>query len=714
MARQKCLTLLSLATLFCFNLYAQDTWTWLNPHPQGNYLTDLVAFNESSMLAVGFDGTVLRTNNAGEDWEIQQIDMEGIQHITAVYFLNETLGWAISFPNVLKTVDGGITWEIYETEAEEFFTDIFFVDAKIGYISGNDGQILKSINGGRDWQVLGSVTDNSLLALHFVTGLRGWAVGVNGTMIETSDGGLSWAVHDFMTSRILHSVTFSSTSTGWIVGDQGMVYKTIDAGESWHLQTAFTQVDLVDASFANASVGSMSARDNQANIIFKTEDGGATWAQQALPEIGGISTIVFSDSQFGWGLGGGSGRIIRTVNGGAQWGELTQGSHHAIVDIQPFGSGNALAISGWEGSLLQTNNSWQTHQVMTDLGENNFLAFDFINDHIGWAIKRSGLIYKTEDAAAGWTHQPASQNEYLRDIDFVDTQHGWAVGDAGTVLATKDGGVNWDNQDSQTEDGLQSVFFLDENNGWTCGRKWTVRRTTDGGATWQVSATKSPLAKVQDVFFSIHFVDAQTGWVVGDRGRIHKTTDGGTTWTEQSIPVTETLLFVRFQDRNNGWVSGSRGVLLHTQDGGTTWSQIPTPTSKALSAFYFDEFGLGYFYGANGTILRLNSDELTSATSVNPSGLPQSIHLQQNYPNPFNPTTTIAYELNASTPVKLYIHNMLGQAITTLVNEFQTAGSHFVEWNGRNSYGQEVPTGIYFYSIETTDAQFTRKMLLLR
>ncbi|MFQ5582971.1 MAG: FlgD immunoglobulin-like domain containing protein [Calditrichia bacterium] len=95
--------------------------------------------------------------------------------------------------------------------------------------------------------------------------------------------------------------------------------------------------------------------------------------------------------------------------------------------------------------------------------------------------------------------------------------------------------------------------------------------------------------------------------------------------------------------------------------------------------------------------------------------LPDKFALLQNYPNPFNPTTTIKYQLPISSEVRLEIYNMLGQKIRTLVDETMKPGYYEVVWDGRNSHGQQVSSGIYFYRF-TAGEDFirTNKMILMK
>ncbi len=91
-----------------------------------------------------------------------------------------------------------------------------------------------------------------------------------------------------------------------------------------------------------------------------------------------------------------------------------------------------------------------------------------------------------------------------------------------------------------------------------------------------------------------------------------------------------------------------------------------------------------------------------------------SFKLMQNYPNPFNSETIIIYELPEQDYVNFSVFNLSGQKIKTLVSGQQFAGSHLVIWDGKNKKGQEVPSGIYFYRIETSHFRYARKMTLVR
>jgi flagellar hook assembly protein FlgD len=93
---------------------------------------------------------------------------------------------------------------------------------------------------------------------------------------------------------------------------------------------------------------------------------------------------------------------------------------------------------------------------------------------------------------------------------------------------------------------------------------------------------------------------------------------------------------------------------------------------------------------------------------------PNEYILSQNYPNPFNPSTTIRFTLPEKAHVKLVIYNVMGQRIRTLIDAEKKADTYRTTWDGRDSFGNLVATGVYFYQLDTKNSVITKKMLLIK
>ncbi|MCD6374751.1 MAG: S8 family serine peptidase [Caldisericaceae bacterium] len=110
----------------------------------------------------------------------------------------------------------------------------------------------------------------------------------------------------------------------------------------------------------------------------------------------------------------------------------------------------------------------------------------------------------------------------------------------------------------------------------------------------------------------------------------------------------------------------------------------------------------------------------SSSLQENNKVLPESFALSQNYPNPFNPETKINYALPVAGEVKIIVFNILGQKVKTLVNEFKTAGTYSVKWNGFDDSGNLLANGVYIYKMQVnaskTGKRFSaqRKMIFIK
>lgn len=93
---------------------------------------------------------------------------------------------------------------------------------------------------------------------------------------------------------------------------------------------------------------------------------------------------------------------------------------------------------------------------------------------------------------------------------------------------------------------------------------------------------------------------------------------------------------------------------------------------------------------------------------------PRSFALFQNHPNPFNPVTQISYQLPQECRVRVTIYNVRGQRVRTLYDGRQGAGTHTLSWDGRDTGGRLLSSGIYLYRLEAGQFHQTRKMTLMK
>lgn len=105
-----------------------------------------------------------------------------------------------------------------------------------------------------------------------------------------------------------------------------------------------------------------------------------------------------------------------------------------------------------------------------------------------------------------------------------------------------------------------------------------------------------------------------------------------------------------------------------------------------------------------GTVMRVEKAQ----------ALPLAAALHQNFPNPFNPSTEIRFDIPTARTVQLRVYNQLGQTVRTLVDNRMKAGSYRIKWDGKTEAGNNVSSGVYFYSLEAGEYSQIRKMTLVK
>jgi len=106
--------------------------------------------------------------------------------------------------------------------------------------------------------------------------------------------------------------------------------------------------------------------------------------------------------------------------------------------------------------------------------------------------------------------------------------------------------------------------------------------------------------------------------------------------------------------------------------------------------------------------------EYSTGVDNNSSDTPKNFVLFQNYPNPFNPSTEIIYELSKSGRIKISIYDINGRLVKKLADRYEIAGKRSVVWDGRNSAGRKVVSGIYICKVSLADGEAKSIKMILQ
>jgi len=226
---KKVLFLLCLS--FC-SVVVHSQWVNLNPGLEGYTLNSVFFTNDVKGYIACDRGIVLKTIDGGVTWD--SIPTEINYTIRSVYFANQDTGIIVGGDKdylshngyIWISTDGGNTWSytnqlLYST----VFNSVFFYDTQRGYVVGDYSTIMQTTDGGKNWK---NVYDNyygEFYSVFFTSPDVGYAVGGAGTILTTNNGGSDWNDMNSNTSNDLYSVYFPSPSIGYAVGSHGTILK---------------------------------------------------------------------------------------------------------------------------------------------------------------------------------------------------------------------------------------------------------------------------------------------------------------------------------------------------------------------------------------------------------------------------------------------------------------------------------------------------------
>ena len=427
----------------------------------------------------------------------------------------------------------------------------------------------------------------------------------------------------------------------------------------------------------------------------------------------------------------------------AQWYEKTNGlpdswmglsfdAYDSLVAVGPLTLDDSLYIT------TDAGDNWNTRPLPFDYhGLFDLIDISIIGKDRIWFCTEE-KIYASNDGGFNWEIQfyDTAMTKFINYIEMFDSLDGVAMGDApaedkpALFLSTTNGGNNWISMNDSSLIGLysgdifQRIDFVDINTGYffASGESpQNIYKTTNGGKNW---------VSVNDSIYCVRikFYDENIGLAINTfvwNVHIYRTTDGGLNW--EYFPFSDSLGWVQdieFIPSNPSrvWFTTNKSAFSHSglffsSDTGRTWSQQSYPLDWNYREIVFTDGEHGWLYCYDLQVERdyvfyTNNGGLGGIVSANEQvngSVLKGFHLSHNSPNPFNPITTIKYQIPELSFITLKVYDVLGNEIVTLVNEEKPVGNYKVEFDAT-----ALPSGIYFYRLQTGSFVETKKMVLMK
>ena len=454
-----------------------QTWSWV-ALPDFWTIHGIFFHDAQHGWVSNIDGDLYETHDGGQTWTFNH---KGGANLNTVWFASATTGFAVSSDEVLKTSDGGASWQAHALPAGVWGYDTFFLDAERAWMAGEGMNVVSTDDG---WltasEQLAAGSGPRLWGVHFLDPTYGMAVGEQGRILVTGDGGSTWLQRD-SGGMDVHDLAVNDVAHAWLALERGDVARTSNGGAQWTTVPvdgfsgfgAVRDVDFLPDNLTGWVAGWDEAWGGTTGRISRSDDGGRTWHSQygEIDFFLECVEAVNSDTAFAGGLQPFSTvTMVRTQDGGQSW--------------QPVAVGLGV-----------------------------FNDIEFVDASTGWAA--GGRIIKTTDGGDTWSTQLLPQYS-IEAMDFLDADNGWAVGWFGTVLRTVDGGQTWTDVSHPAigTTTLLGVSMVDAQTIWITGPDGYVARTFDAGASWtQEDVGFAPGYGAG--FTGVEFLDAEYGWIGG-------------------------------------------------------------------------------------------------------------------------------------------------------------------------------------------------------
>ena len=732
---------------------AGQTWQQITSGlPSSSYFSRLIIHpSRSSELfaALGSSG-LYRSTNSGVTW---QIAVSG-RCDDVLYSLSGDTVFAIGsgIGGIKRSTDAGATFQSFSSglpSISRAHFDYCLSSPNVFYCaiynsSATTVTVYKSVDYALTWSQVATATDfrgsQAWYDLHCKVAPDNPAIAYVGTidLWRTQDGGNTFSnitlgysggsVHVDQHNLVFHP---AQPGTFLCVNDGG-VWKSTDYGNNFtnlNSTLTLTQFYRITASpFAPARILG-GTQDNGTQQTYST----LNWAA-AFGGDGGEVCFNSFDQNYIIGETQNNG-MVRTTNSGASWVNATSGISSTetpawVAPIIAHPSVSGVFYTARQKVYKSTNNG----QSWTAISTAN------VN---GTSAVREMAISKTRP-----------------DLMYASS--------AGVLFRSEDGGITWTNVsvNGLPNKTISSVYIHPENAdialvtylGFGGGK---VYKTTNSGASWVSINGNLPDSPVSDIFiYTEDIINPNTYFIATDVG-VFYTKDNGSTWVEAfdglpntvikhldyspgrkvlragthgrgvyeayidfALPVELKLLTADFA---NGavtlqWITATEtnnhGFEIQRKFKGEDWTSIGyVPghgTTLNENRYYFEDQFISSYTGT--ALYRLKQVDLDGSflySSIVDAEIKAVSHflLQQNYPNPVNPSgsTTIGYSVSSPGNAEICLYNSMGEKIKTLFSGRRDAGEYQILLNTN-----DLPSGIYFYRLQSSTGQINRKLTVLR
>ena len=401
----------------------------------------------------------------------------------------------------------------------------------------------------------------------------------------------------------------------------------------------------------------------------------AQWTQANGMNVGRKDDIFFLNDSIGYAVGGSSGEIGKTIDGGNNWTTIyNSGTYLRSIEFIDEATGFCGSLDSMFLMTTDSGNTWTDIAPTISPIPHGICGIAIPSDSTIYAcgiFSSPAFIIKSTDAGSTWTYSDMSMYaSALVEMHFINEDTGFVAGksnpqtDGGIILRTTDGGITW-----------QTLFKTFNNLDYV----WKIQ--SPDGKNYFGSVSSVP-PTVNTTF--IHSSDSGLSWTTGIVDSV---------WYDMQM--------IGFIDSLHGWAAG-RDAFFETLDGGLTWQydSLAIPGGRAFNRFV--KMSDSTAFASAGRIYKYNSNGMLTG-SIEPQ-TDEEIHFIKIIPNPTQ-QLKFQIEIGNRTQAEIQLVNMKGELVENFYDGKLKEGVH--SFVSKNNYKAQI----MFLVMRTNEGLYTEKVI---
>jgi len=666
-------------------------WNLQDPGFASPFVRDISFVNAETGYLCGDAGHIKKTTNGGASWfSLTTNTTSGIYGIDAVDEFNVYA--SVVNGTILRSSNAGADFQTVPVSSNQLLT-IDFSSRDTGYTAGQGGVVYKTIDAGQSWTSLNASTLNNFWDICALNNNSLYLAAYYGTLRNSNDAGQNFK-SSFGNNYLFEDISMENSMIGYTCALYGFINKTTNGGATWKAQTSGTSESLNEIFFLNATTGFVVGTNG---TLLKTTDGGDDFKIALLSPNNREVLTTGASFKIQWScVFSGNVKLEYSVNNGSSWNVIANSvpaesfeynwtipsAYSSFCKVRITSVENPTLADESDGifSILTSNPFYNVPELTYykfNNGSNTTPNYAVpgeitgVADISGMTLQNGGLA---DSALVGQGGNGISNNVFTNWATYLPPG-GWTIG-------------FWVNNVSLGTDPTNAVFLFTDitANNLRCYYGGALGLTEIDTAIMfrcnGMSNIRIPVVQGQTYYIHLVYEKFPAAVKVYVNGEL-----------TQNVPQDPLLII-----GNGPFTIGA-------------YADAQSSLAQNMRVDEFRVYNRSLDQSEISATWNTTFNKIITNVNIQNSSNPGSFKLYDNYPNPFNPVTNLEFGISEVGFVSLKVFDVAGKEVAVIVNEVLTPGKYKYQFSTVN---YQLSSGVYFYELRSGEFVETKRMVLLK